>query len=76
MKMLEAQSQRVGSPGMEVEFRDKDCNGLETDPSFNAGQSRAIVEAYRKRLQAIRAAPDERTFYAMKSLDFEEIVRQ
>jgi len=58
---------------MEVEFRDKNCDRLETDPSFNAGRSRAVVKAYRKKLQAIRAARDERTFYAMKSLHFEKL---
>jgi toxin HigB-1 len=58
---------------MEVEFRDKDCDRLETDPSFNAGRSRAVVKAYRKRLQTIRAAPDERVLYAMKSLHFEKL---
>lgn len=58
---------------MEVEFRDKNCDRLETDPSFNAGRSRAVVKAYRKRLQTIRAATDERTFYAMKSFHFEKL---
>lgn len=59
---------------MEVEFRDKDCDRLEIDASFNAGRSRAVVKAYRKRLQAIRAALDERAFYAMKSFHFEKLV--
>lgn len=58
---------------MEVEFANNDCNRLETDLSFNAGFSRAIVKAYRKRLQAIRAAIDERAFYAMKSLHYEKL---
>ena len=58
---------------MEVEFGDKDCDRLETDPSFNAGHSVAVVKAYRKRMQAIRAAIDERTFYGMKSLHYEKL---
>ena len=58
---------------MEVEFRDRDCDRLETDPSFNARRSRAVVKAYRKRLQAIRAALDERAFYAIKSFHFEKL---
>jgi proteic killer suppression protein len=58
---------------MEVEFGNKDCDRLETDPDFNAGYSRAIVKAYRKRMQAIRAAVDERLFYAMKSLHYEKL---
>jgi toxin HigB-1 len=58
---------------MEIEFGNKDCDRLETDPNFNAGHSRAIVKSYRKRLQAIRAALDERAFYAMKSLHYEKL---
>jgi toxin HigB-1 len=58
---------------MEVEFGDKDCDRLETDPNFNAGHSEAVVKAFRKRMQAIRAAIDERTFYGMKSLHYEKL---
>lgn len=58
---------------MEVEFADKDLDRLETDPDFNAGFSQEIVKAFRKRMQLIRAAPDERTFYAFKSLHFEKL---
>ena len=58
---------------MEIEFGNNDCDRLETDPNFNAGYSRAIVKAYRKRIQAIRAAIDERAFYAMKSLHYEKL---
>ena len=35
--------------------------------------SRAVVRAFRKRVQFIRAATDEREFYAMKSLHFEKL---
>ena len=58
---------------MEIEFGDKDCDRLETDLNFNAGYSVAVVKAYRKRMQAIRAAIDERTFYGMKSLHYEKL---
>ena len=37
------------------------------------GFAREVVRAYRKLMQAIRSAPDERTFYAMKSLHFEKL---
>lgn len=47
---------------MEVEFADKDLDRLETDPDDNAGFSQEIVRAFRKRMQVIRAAPDERVF--------------
>jgi proteic killer suppression protein len=58
---------------MDVEFRDSTLDRLETDASFSAGFSGAIVKAYRKRMQLIRAAPDERNFYALKSLHFEKL---
>jgi proteic killer suppression protein len=58
---------------MDVEFRDAPLDRLETDASFSAGFSGAIVKAYRKRMQLIRAAPDERNFYALKSLHFEKL---
>jgi proteic killer suppression protein len=58
---------------MDVEFADEQWDQLETDPEFNAGFAREIVRAYRKRMQAIRAATDERTFYEMKSLHFEKL---
>ena len=58
---------------MEVCFRDKNLDKLETDPKFDGGFSPAIVKAFRKRMQIIRAAEDERAFYALKSLHFEQL---
>lgn len=58
---------------MDVEFSDEDLDRLETALNFNAGFAREIVRAYRKLLQIIRAAPDERAFYALKSLHFEKL---
>ncbi|MGD0631791.1 MAG: type II toxin-antitoxin system RelE/ParE family toxin [Terracidiphilus sp.] len=58
---------------MDVEFRDSALDRLETDASFSAGFSGTIVKAYRKRMQMIRAARDERNFYALKSLHFEKL---
>ena len=58
---------------MEVEFASNDFDHLEIDPTFTAGLSRAVVRAFRKRMQTIRAAPDERTLYALKSLHFEKL---
>src|SRR3546814_17978527 len=37
-----------------------------------AGFEAAIVKAFRKRMQLIRAAVDERTFYAMKSRTYDK----
>jgi toxin HigB-1 len=58
---------------MDVEFATDDLDRLETDPAFHMGLPPAVVKAYRRRLQGIRAAPDERDFYALKSLHFEKL---
>ncbi len=58
---------------MEVEFADPDLDRLETDAKFNARFSWEIVRAFRKLMQVIRNAPDERVFYGMKSLHFEKL---
>jgi len=58
---------------MEVDFEDDSLKRLEADPAYTAGYDAAIVKAFRKRMQVIRAAPDERTFYALKSLHFEKL---
>ncbi len=58
---------------MEVQFKDADLDILEQDANFNAGLSQSLVSAFRKRMQQIRAAPDERVFYALKSLHFEKL---
>lgn len=58
---------------MEVEFKGSTFDRLETDAKFTADFTASVVSAYRKRLQLIRAATDERDFYAMKSLHFEKL---
>lgn len=58
---------------MEVGFTDDSLRRLEVDPAFTAGHGHEIVKAFRKRLQMIRAAPDERDFYQLKSLHFEKL---
>ena len=58
---------------MDVEFSDKGLDRLETDPEFKAGFGEAVVKAYRKRMQQLRAADDERDLYALKSLHFEKL---
>ena len=58
---------------MEVCFANDDLDRLESDPTYTAGFSGAIVKAFRKRMQQIRAAVDERDFYALKSLHFEKL---
>lgn len=40
---------------------------------LNAKLSRDLVKAFRKRMQTIRAALDERDFYSMRGLRFEPL---
>ena len=58
---------------MDVDFEDASLRRLEADPGFTAGYEAALVKAFRKRMQLIRAAIDERAFYAMKSLHYEKL---
>lgn len=58
---------------MDVEFKEDRLERLETDRSFDAGFDQAVVRAFRMKLQLIRAASDERAFYALKSLHFEKL---
>ncbi|MBI2908681.1 MAG: type II toxin-antitoxin system RelE/ParE family toxin [Chloroflexi bacterium] len=58
---------------MDVVFASDELDKLETDPSFTAGYAEAIVNAFRKVMQLIRNAPDERDFYALRGLRFEKL---
>jgi proteic killer suppression protein len=58
---------------MEVLFKDERLDRLETYTRYDAGFAQAVVTAYRKRIQFIRNALDERDFYQMKSLHFEKL---
>ncbi|MDP3174906.1 MAG: type II toxin-antitoxin system RelE/ParE family toxin [Phenylobacterium sp.] len=58
---------------MEVEFGDDDLDRLEIDPKETLGFAQAVVRGYRKVMQQIRAAADERDFYEMRSLHFEKL---
>src|SRR5260370_33090649 len=58
---------------MDVSFKHKSLEQLETDAGATAGLGDGIDKAFRKRMQQIRAATDERTFYAYRSLNFEKL---
>ncbi len=58
---------------MDVTFKDQSLDRLETDAAYSAGFGNAIVKAYRKAMQHIRAATDERTFYSRRSFRFEKL---
>lgn len=57
---------------MEIEFDDDDLDRLETDAGFSAGHGPAVDRAFRKTLQALRAAVDERDLYT-GGLQFEKM---
>jgi plasmid maintenance system killer protein len=46
---------------------------METDPGYHGGLPAAVVTAFRKRMQTIRAAPNEHVLHALKSLHFEQL---
>ena len=58
---------------MQVRQADKKLERLETDQDYTAGYGAQLVRSYRKVMQLIRAAVDERAFYAMKSLHYEKL---
>lgn len=58
---------------MEVEFADAKLDRLETDRKFTAGFGPEIIRGFRKAMQVIRAAMDERDLYNLKGLRFEKL---
>jgi proteic killer suppression protein len=58
---------------MEIEYTCPDLDELETDVECTAGFPKEIVRAFRKRIQSIRAAVDERDLYAVKGNHFEKL---
>jgi toxin HigB-1 len=58
---------------MEVEFEDPGLDRLEIDPGFTGGHQPGIVKAFRRTMQIIRAASDERDLHALRGLHFEKL---
>jgi proteic killer suppression protein len=58
---------------MDVQFDDPDLDRLETDRAFTAGHDDSTVKGFRKAMQVIRAAVDERDIFAMRGLRFEKL---
>jgi proteic killer suppression protein len=59
---------------MDVTFADSSMDRLEADATFSAGFGDGLVKAYRKAMQHIRAASDERTFYSRRAFSFEKLL--
>ena len=53
---------------MDVTFKDQSLDRLETDASFSAGLGSVVVKAYRRAMQHIRAAADERRSFRFEKL--------
>ena len=58
---------------MDVEFDDDDLDKLEVDPRATCGFTQGVVKGFRKAMQAIRNAEDERDLYALRGLRFEKL---
>ena len=56
-----------------VKFRDRHLLRLATEPAYRAGFSRDLVSRFRRLMQYIVDAPDERAFYARKALHYEKL---
>jgi proteic killer suppression protein len=54
-------------------FADSELEALESDGVM---VSEAVTKAFRKRMQVIHGARDERDFYALKSLHYEKLKGQ
>ncbi len=58
---------------MEVEHADSDLDQLETDPHFDGGRDQGLVRQFRKSMQLLRAAVDERDLHAQRGMRFEKL---
>ena len=58
---------------MQVEVQHGDLDRLETNPKSANRLPAAVVRAYRRRMQAIRAAVDERDLYVFTSWRFKKL---
>ncbi len=58
---------------MEVRFEDERLEQLYRNKDADGGYSKEIVKTFRKRMQFIKSAKDERDFYAWRSLRFEKL---
>jgi proteic killer suppression protein len=61
---------------MEIQYGDDDLHRLAVDPAFEGGYPPSVVKVYRKRIQLIKGAADERDFYALRSLHYEKLKGQ
>lgn len=58
---------------MEIEFIDDKLDKLETDANYTLGLSQQIVRGFRKTMQILRSAEDERDLAALRGLRYEKL---
>jgi len=58
---------------MNIRFEDSKLERLAKDSAFSNGFARVLVKAYRKCIQYLMDAKDERDLYALKSLHYEKL---
>jgi|ERR1051326_2656606 proteic killer suppression protein len=58
---------------MEVSHRDANLDRMEQDATFTGGFSPGVVKSFRKKMQSIRTAADERDIRAVKGNRFEKL---
>lgn len=58
---------------MEYSFKDANLERLFEDQKFTNGLAEGIIKAFRKRVQQVIAAPDERLFYKLGGIRFEKL---
>jgi toxin HigB-1 len=68
-----ATEDEVGETAVKVEYASKDLELIATDARADSGYPQAVVKIFRRRMQLIEAAIDERDFYALKSLHYEKL---
>jgi Plasmid maintenance system killer protein len=58
---------------MDVEFDDEQLERLEADETCTTGVPTGMAGRFRRCMQIIRSAVDERDFFALRSLNFEKL---
>jgi plasmid maintenance system killer protein len=55
---------------VDIRFSETKLDRMESESAFTAGLSPAVLSAYRGRIQALRAAPQEQSLLQLQSFEF------
>ena len=58
---------------MILKFKHRNLQRLAEDASYSGSYSPSVITSFRKKIQIIEAATDERDLYGLKSLHFEKL---